>query len=153
MPPDVARRLQQYRQVSEWLDSAFRVPGTRIRFGWDPIIGLVPGFGDLSSPVFAAMLLLQARRMRIPRIVQLRMLFNALFDALLGMIPVAGWIADVGWKANVRNMQLLERHAEPGVPPGRGDVIFVYLVLLGLLWVAIAPIVMIVLALRATGII
>jgi hypothetical protein len=135
-----ARQFELLRRWSYLLDSVFRVPGTNIRFGWDPIIGLIPGLGDLSSPAFAVLLLLQARRMRVPRIVQLRMLLNAGIDAMLGFVPGLGNLVDVAWKANARNMTLLERHAQPGVPPRRSDVLFVYGVIILLVFVALAPV-------------
>lgn len=134
-----APQFERLRRWSYLLDSAFRIPGTNIRFGWDPIVGLIPGIGDLSSPAFAALLLTQALRMRVPRIVMGRMLINAGVDALLGFVPVLGNIVDVGWKANARNMALLERHAEPGVPPRRSDVLFVYGVIILLAFIAMLP--------------
>lgn len=142
------RQFEHLRRWSYLLDSAFRIPGTNIRFGWDPVIGLIPGLGDLSSPAFAALLLLQGMHMRVPRIVQARMVLNAAIDALLGVVPILGNIADVGWKANVRNMALLERHAQPGVPPRRTDVLFVYAVLIALVFVALAPALLILLIIR-----
>lgn len=135
-----ASQFEHLRRWSYLLDSVFRVPGTNIRFGWDPIIGLIPGLGDLSSPVFAALLLMQAMRMRVPRIVQLRMLFNAGIDAMLSFVPVLGNLVDVAWKANTRNMALLERHAQPGVAPRRSDVLFVYGVIILLVFVALVPV-------------
>jgi hypothetical protein len=138
------RRLEQLRQWSRLLDKIFRVPGTDIRFGWDPLLSLIPGLGDLSSPIFTAFLLLHARRMRVPRIVQARMVMNALVDVGLGLIPFLGNVADVFWKASTWNMQLLERHAQPGVRPRRGDQLFVYGVLVALALVAIAPVALIV---------
>src|SRR4030095_7965267 len=105
------RTLAALRKWSVLLDSAFRVPGTNLTFGLDPILGLIPGLGDLTSPLFAAVLRLHAVRMRIPRVVQVRMLINAAIDVLIGLIPVLGDLFDFGWKANVRNLALLERHA------------------------------------------
>ena len=108
--------LERLRRWSDLLDQAFRIPGTNIRFGWDVIVGLVPGIGDLSSPLFGTLLLIQAYRMRVPALVQARMVINAIVDALLGVVPGLGNIADIFWKANTWNMRLLERHARPGVP-------------------------------------
>src|SRR5690349_4639306 len=77
MPVSHAEALATLRKWSVLLDSAFRVPGTRLTFGLDPILGLIPGIGDLTTPIFAVLLLVQSVRMRIPRVVQLRMLINA----------------------------------------------------------------------------
>ncbi len=136
--------LDALRRWAVLLDSAFRVPGTRLRFGVDAIIGLVPGIGDMSSPVFAALILVLAARMRLPMIVQARMVLNAAIDMVLGLVPVAGDLADVAWKANLRNMALLERHARPGVPPAPSDYLFVVLCLALLAVIAVAPLVLVV---------
>src|SRR5258708_17230193 len=103
MAPD-PRGLDALRRWARIFDSAFRVPGTRLTFGLDPILGLIPGLGDLTTSLFAALLLLHGVRMRIPRIVQVRMVINALIDLLVGVIPIAGDLFDFGWKANVRNL-------------------------------------------------
>lgn len=127
-----ARTLAALRRWSVLLDSAFRVPGTQLTFGLDPILGLIPGLGDLTTPIFAVLLLVQSVRMRIPRVVQVRMLINAAIDFFVGCIPVIGDLFDFGWKANVRNLALLERHAHPGSKASRGDWIFV-LTIIGIL--------------------
>jgi hypothetical protein len=134
-----ARTLAALRKWSVLLDSAFRVPGTRLTFGLDPILGLVPGLGDLTTPFFSVLLLLHAVRLRIPRVVQLRMLMNAAIDLGIGAVPVIGDFFDFGWKANVRNLALLERHARPGAKPDRADWVFVLAVLALLAAVAVVP--------------
>ena len=134
-----ARTLAALRKWSVLLDSAFRVPGTRLTFGLDPIIGLIPGLGDLTTPFFAVVLLLHAVRLRIPKVIQVRMLINAVFDLLLGLVPVVGDFLDFGLKANVRNLALLERYAQPGARASRGDWIFVLAVIGVLAAAAIVP--------------
>ena len=124
--------------------AATLVPGTRVTFGLDPILGMIPGLGDVSTPLFAALLIFHAVRFRIPRVVQLRMLLNALIDLGIGAIPLVGDLFDFGWKANVRNLALLERYARPGTSATRMDWAFV-LVIFGLL-AAMALIPMLVLA-------
>jgi len=114
--------LALLRRWADLLDAAFVVPGTSVRFGLDAVIGLVPGIGDLATPVFTVLLLLTGLRMRVPLAVLVRMALNAGFDALIGIVPVAGDIADIAYKANLRNLALLERHAVPGIPPARSDV-------------------------------
>jgi uncharacterized protein DUF4112 len=127
--------LRQFRWWAELLDNRFRIPGTNIRFGIDPILSLVPGIGDLASPLFTMALLAQAIGWRVPRVVLVRMVMNALIDALIGMVPVAGNIGDIFWRANTANLALLERHAQPGVRPRPGDYAFVWAMtaLLGML--------------------
>jgi hypothetical protein len=142
VPSPQARNLDALRRWARLLDSAFRVPGTNIRFGFDMIVGLIPGLGDLSSPVFAAAVLVEAVRRRVPLVVQARMVLNAAIDMLIGLVPVLGDLADVAWKANLRNLALLERHARPGVPPEPADYAFVALCLIVLAIIAITPIVL-----------
>ena len=126
-------RLTELRRYAVLLDKAFRIPGTNIRFGLDPIVGLVPGLGDLASPVFAGLLIFEGARLHVPRIVLLRMAVNALLDALIGAIPLAGIAGDVFFRANTRNLALLEKHAVPGGRPAtKGDYWFVWSVLAGL---------------------
>jgi Domain of unknown function (DUF4112) len=136
--------LAALRRWAVLLDSYFRIPGTQIRFGVDALVGLIPGLGDISTPMFAAMILLQAVRMRLPAVVQIRMVFNAALDMILGLVPVLGDVADVAWKANLRNLALLERHARPGVPPTSSDYIVVWILVGVLAILAITPLVLLV---------
>lgn len=127
--------IRTLRWWADLLDNRFRIPGTNVRFGIDPVLSLIPGFGDLASPFYTMLLLAYAIGVRVPRIVLVRMVLNALIDAAIGAIPIAGNIGDIFWRANTTNLQLLERHARPGVPPKPGDYAFVWIItaLLGLL--------------------
>ena len=136
--------MDALRRWAILLDSAFKVPGTRIRFGLDAIIGLVPGLGDLVAPVFTLVLLGTALRMRVPAIVVARMVLNAGIDMVLGLVPLAGDVADVFWKADLRNMALLERHARPGVPPTSADYWFVVACIAVVVVLAVTPVVLLV---------
>jgi hypothetical protein len=111
LTPEVERRLSALRSLKTWLDEAFRVPGTNLRFGWDPLIGLVPWIGDLLTALMSGAIVLQAHTMRLPRVVQLRMLGNVAVDLLAGAIPFVGDAADFFWKSNKKNFTLLEQHA------------------------------------------
>jgi hypothetical protein len=122
-------RIASLRRWAVMLDSLFRVPGTSIRFGLDAIVGLIPGIGELASPAYTALLLIEGLRLRVPAVVQARMVLNAALDMVIGIVPLFGDIADVAWKANLRNLALLERHARPGTPPSPGDYVFVFLCL------------------------
>jgi Domain of unknown function (DUF4112) len=121
------RSLEALRRIARLFDAQFRVPGTGIRFGIDPLIGLVPGIGDLASPLLTLGILWHAARLRVPKIVLVRMVINALVDAFAGAVPVVGDLFDFGWKATEWNMALLERHAMPGRPATSGDYLFVSL--------------------------
>jgi hypothetical protein len=122
--------LELLRRMARLFDAAFRVPGTNITFGLDPLIGLIPGLGDMASPILTIGILWQAASLRVPKIVLVRMVLNALIDAGLGMVPVAGDLFDFAWKSNEWNMALLERHAMPGRTATSGDYLFVILCVL-----------------------
>ena len=125
LTPGQEQRLELLRRVARALDSALPVPGTSFRFGLDPILGLIPGVGDLVSPLFTVGILFQARDLGVPRIVQLRMIFNVAIDVLTGFVPLIGDLFDFAWKANNLNMALLERHAYEEHKPSAGDWAFV----------------------------
>lgn len=116
-----ARRIEQLRRWSYRMDRAFRIPGTQLRFGWDAIVGLVPGFGDAVMAAFSLFILSHSFRMRLPGVIRIRMLLNVLLDFLAGAIPVLGDFFDVVWKASTRNLALLERHGVAGEPPATAD--------------------------------
>jgi hypothetical protein len=138
---DVDRRLEGLRVWQRLLDTAFRVPGTGIRFGWDPIIGLVPWVGDAVTALLGSVIIYHAHHLRLPRIVQLRMLINVMIDVAIGIVPFVGDVADVFWKSNARNFALLERYAGTGRPARPGDWLFVAAVMGSMILVALLPIV------------
>jgi hypothetical protein len=113
------------RKWATLLDSAFRVPGTQLRFGLDPVVGLIPGIGDIVTGFFSVLMLLHAVRLRVPKVVLARMTINVGLDLLAGAVPLLGDLFDAGYKANLRNLALLERHAQGGVAPQRSDYVFV----------------------------
>ena len=119
------RNLEVLRRWARIFDSQFRVPGTNFRFGIDPIIGLVPGVGDLASPILSMFMVWHGAKLRVPKVVLARMVLNALIDAVAGVVPVAGDLFDFGWKATAWNLALLEKHAMPGQRASRGDYLFV----------------------------
>ena len=133
------RALVALRKWAVLLDSAFQVPGTRWRFGLDPIVGLLPGAGDLVTGFFSVMILLHSVRLRIPKVVIARMMVNIGLDLLTGAVPLLGDLFDAAFKANLRNLALLERHARPGVPPERSDYVFVWVCVAILVLLAVVP--------------
>jgi hypothetical protein len=139
LTPGQSQRLEALRKMAQLLDSAFVVPGTSYRIGLDPILGLVPGLGDLVSPLFTIGILWQGRDLAIPRVVQLRMIFNVAIDAVLGAVPLVGDLFDVAWKANNRNLALLERHAQEERTASSVDWLFVVAMVLVLIAIAAIP--------------
>jgi hypothetical protein len=115
-----------------WLDAGIRIPGTNLRFGLDPILGLVPGAGDVAGAVLAGWILIEAIRLGASRATLVRIAGNVALDAGLGAIPLIGDIFDFTWKANLRNVALLERHLAAPVRAERADRAFVALVIFGL---------------------
>jgi hypothetical protein len=126
--------------LSRLLDSAITIPGTQIRVGLDPLLGLVPGLGDLVSPVCAIAMLIVARDAGLPLIVQLRMVFNVAIDAFVGFVPIVGDLFDFAWKANDRNMELLDRYAYRARRASSGDWLFVVVMIAVLLIIAAVPV-------------
>lgn len=103
-------KLVRLRQLSKNLDESFTIPGTRIKFGMDALLGLVPGGGDLVSGIFSLYMLRAAMKMNLPKRAIFSMLANIILDTTVGVIPVAGDIFDVFWKSNKRNMNIIDKH-------------------------------------------
>jgi len=125
--------------VARLLDSAVPVPGTSFRFGLDPILGLVPGIGDIVSPLFTVGIIWQARDLGIPRVVMMRMIINVALDTLVGLVPILGDLFDFAWKSNNQNLVLLEQHAFEERGPSAGDWSFVIMSIALLLVIAAVP--------------
>ena len=104
------RRLERVRRVALLLDNASPVPGTRYRVGLDPILGLVPGLGDAIGALLAGYILVESARLGVPRSVLLRMLINVGVDTVVGAVPGLGDLFDFVWKADTKNLALLQRH-------------------------------------------
>ena len=106
------RALAELTRLASLLDNRYRIPGTRIRFGWDGILGLIPGAGDLLGTGLGLYLLLRARQLGLPRRLQARMLWNLALDGVVGAVPLFGDVFDVAFKANLRNVRLLQAHLQ-----------------------------------------
>ena len=114
--PSRTETLARLDALSRLLDNAFVVPGTRIRFGLDGIVGLVPVVGDLISAVLSGYIIWEARQLGLPRWKIARMMGNVAFDTAIGIVPFVGDVADVMFKANRRNLKIVREHlAKEGV--------------------------------------
>ena len=127
-----AAALKRLRALSHLLDNAIPIPGVG-RIGLDPILGLLPGGGDLFSGLLSAYIVLEGARLGAPAASLTRMALNILLDVLVGTAPILGDLFDAAWKANAKNVALVEAHLQspqPGHPAGIGFVILLVVVLL-----------------------
>lgn len=132
--------LTHVRVIARALDTAFRVPGTNMRFGLDALIGLVPGVGDVAGAGVSGYIILVAARLGAPATVLLRMLLNVAVDTAIGAIPLAGDLFDAAWRANTRNTALLERHLAAPTATRRASKLVVAGVLVALVLLVIGAI-------------
>ncbi|MEM8502968.1 MAG: DUF4112 domain-containing protein [Cyanobacteria bacterium P01_D01_bin.1] len=132
--PDVApASLKRLQQMSHVLDKAIAIPGSNIRVGLDPILGLLPGGGDVITGLLSVYIVFEGARMGLPASTLGRMGFNILLDVLSGMVPVLGDLFDVGWKANSQNVALIEKHVAAPEPSRAADKVFAFLVIAALI--------------------
>jgi hypothetical protein len=137
LPPEDRSHSQRKRASLEsrfrWLalimDDLLRVPGTKLRFGVDPIIGLVPGIGDVTSAIISAVAFVHAAWRGVPKILLARMAMNILINELVGIIPGLGDAFSFWFKSNLRNYELLRRYSVAPARSRRSDWIFVIAVL------------------------
>ena len=118
--------------MANLLDDRFRIPGTKFRFGLDPIMNLIPVAGDISGFLVGAALVWVMARHGVSRKVLILMVVNICVDALIGAVPLIGQISDFYYKSNSRNIKLLKEHYEEGKHQGQGTgvLVVVFLVLL-----------------------
>lgn len=140
--------LQRLRKLSRLLDNAITIPGTKFRIGLDPIIGLLPGAGDFVGLALSAYIVLEAARLGLPRGTLGKMVFNILLESVVGAVPVVGDFFDFAWKANARNLELLETHFNVPRESEKANRWFIFLLVLGLLAVGIGIITFSVLVIR-----
>ena len=129
LPPETEANRREPEPIFKWLalimDNLLRVPGTNFRFGLDPLIGLVPGFGDTSSALISALALIRAARLGVPRIALVRMSLNILINEIVGVLPGIGDAFSFWFKSNARNYEIMKAYT---IAPGhsrRSDWIFV----------------------------
>lgn len=140
--------MDRARVLARALDSAVRIPGTNMRFGLDPLLGLVPGLGDVAGAAMGGYLVLLGSRLGAPKTVLARMVVNVALDTLAGVVPVIGDLFDVAWKANNRNMALLERYIEKPVATKKSSSLFVAAIVAALALLAVGGIMLAVVVVR-----
>ena len=109
-PDGSVASLERVRTLARVLDSTLEIPGTNIRFGLDPLVGLIPGIGDVAGALLSGYIVLVAARLGASASVVARMVLNVAIDTIIGSVPLLGDVFDVAWKANQKNVALLEKH-------------------------------------------
>jgi hypothetical protein len=136
---------EQLDHLAAVLDDIFQIPGTHIRFGLDPIVGLVPGLGDIITGLLSFLIVFAAWQRGLPRIAIVRMVVNIGIDTLVGTVPILGDLFDTAWKSNRMNYNLLVRY-RGGIRTGlvTRDWLFLLLLILCAAALAVLPVVVIV---------
>lgn len=142
------RRLGRLHRVGWLLDNSLPIPGTRFRLGIDQIVGLVPGIGDLVGGVLSLYIIVESARMGVPRSLLARMGWNVAVDTLVGEIPVLGDLFDIGFKANIRNLALLDGYLQHPAEVRRSSRGFLALIVIGLVLLTAGAIALAVLLVR-----
>jgi hypothetical protein len=138
-------RLERLERLAWLLDSSIPLPATGFRIGLDGLIGLIPWFGDVFGSVISSYIIAEAARMGVPKPTLIRMAFNVLVETLIGAIPLVGDLFDFAWKANHRNVRLLQAHARDTRRTTIKDRVFVITLsvilialIVGIIWLGIA---------------
>ena len=146
------KRILFARFLADLLDQRFTIPGTSIRVGLDPILGLIPGIGDALANIAGSAILLIAAQLNVPKIVLIRMGLNVAGNALIGAIPIFGDIFSIWFRSNARNADLLERYAATGTRrAGLNDWLFVIGIIAAVVLIVVGTVVSIVWLIRSLG--
>jgi len=116
-------RIQRLQKFARLLDSQFEGP-FGIKFGLDPLIGLIPGFGDIFTSIVSFFIVVEAYYMGCSPAVLMRMVFNIFLEDFIKVVPVLGQLFDFYWKSNLKNMVLLEKHLQSPVETRRASIVF-----------------------------
>ena len=152
-PPADSASLEQVRRLARQLDTSIQLPGG-VQIGWDAVLGLVPVVGDWAGALLSCYIILQAVRLGASREVLLRMVGNVGLEALVGSVPFLGDVFDAAWKANTRNVSLLENHLAAPTATRRASrawVLGIVVLLVAVLALAVTLAVLLVRALASIG--
>ncbi len=147
-PPADSASLEQVRRLSRQLDTSIRLPGG-FQVGWDAVLGLVPVVGDWAGALLSCYIIWQGVRLGASREVLLRMVGNVAVEALVGAVPFLGDVFDAAWKANTRNVRLLENHLAAPTATRRASRAWVLGIVVLLVAVLALAVTLAVLAVRA----
>jgi hypothetical protein len=131
------------------MDNLVRLPGTRFRFGLNPLIDFIPAVGDISAAFVSTSVLLYALRNGLPKVLLARMGLNILINEMVGIVPVVGSAFAFWFRANYRNYELLRSHHAAPHQPRRGDALFVTVMIVVILATIALGMVVSLLAVRA----
>jgi Domain of unknown function (DUF4112) len=132
-PDSPLLQLARLRRISDLWDRAFGIPGTKWRVGLESLVGLLPVGGDVVGLGISIYILWQVVQFNLPKTILVRMVINIAIDALVGAVPILGDLFDVTWKANTKNVNLLESHLQQPTQSRRADRRFLWLLFGGLL--------------------
>ena len=136
-----SQKFEIAKFLADLLDRRYSIPGTSIRIGLDPIIGLIPYVGDAIVSFAGAFILVVAAQSQLPKIVLIRMSLNIAINGMIGAIPILGDLFSIWFKSNVRNLDLLERYAARDRRLSTvGDWVFVVTLLLGIAFVVVGTV-------------
>lgn len=130
--------MRTVEEISRFLDSRFEIPGTKIRFGLDPILSMIPVLGDFLTYMISAALIYTMHNHGASRKVVIKMLMNSTLDAVVGTIPLVGTVFDVFYRSNDRNVKLLKEHYFEGKHQGSGNGLLIVIVIFSVVVVAAA---------------
>jgi hypothetical protein len=131
-PRDARATRGRLSRLAWLLDSSIPVPGTRFTIGLDALIGLFPVFGDVLGVLLSSYTLREAARLGVPKSTLFRMALNVGMEGLAGMIPIVGDVFDAAWKANQRNLRLLDAWLERPAGTAAASCAFVFVLVLAL---------------------
>lgn len=130
-------KLQSLRKLSDLWDRSLGVPGTRFKVGLESLVGLLPVGGDFIGILMSVYILFQAIQFKLPKTTLAKMIFNIVIDGAVGSIPILGDIFDTTWKANTKNVNLLEAHLREPIQSRQKDEWFINIVIIVLVLILI----------------
>ena len=137
LQPATTAKLERLRYLSNLWDNALRIPGTNLRVGLESLIGILPFGGDVIGLLLSCYILFHAIQFKLPKTILLRMVSNIVIDAVVGLVPILGDLFDTTWKANTRNINLLENHLQKPTLSHSANRKFIVLLWLGVISISI----------------